>query len=97
MPDRRVEITDMGRRTERISVRLYLVMLRNLPPGFSEFVAHPAYLDADLARWSTYLAPRTLEREVLLDPRFRDGLASSGVRLAGYREIPLDRRQPNAV
>jgi chitin disaccharide deacetylase len=86
MPDRRVAITDM-----RHAMSEYLIMLSHLPPGFSELVAHPAYVDDELARWSTYLAPRTLEREILLSERFRQGLATSGVRLAGYREIPLSR------
>jgi predicted glycoside hydrolase/deacetylase ChbG (UPF0249 family) len=90
MPDRRVEITDMARRADRINVGQFLIMLRNLPSGFNEFVAHPGYVDSDLARWSTYLAPRTLEREVLMSPRFREGLATSGVFLAGYREMPLN-------
>jgi chitin disaccharide deacetylase len=91
MPDRRVAITDMGQRADGISVRQYLLMVSNLPPGFSELVAHPAYVDDDLARWSTYLAPRALEREVLLNPEFRQGLASSGVRLAGYRDMSVER------
>jgi predicted glycoside hydrolase/deacetylase ChbG (UPF0249 family) len=89
MPDRRIAVTDIGRRTDRISVREYLLMLTNLPPGFSEFVVHPAYVDDELTQWSTYVAPRTLEREVLLSPRFRKGLVSSDVRLAGYRDIPI--------
>ena len=50
-------------------------MLTNLPEGFSEFIAHPAYLDDELSRWSTYLEPRERERKILLDPRLKEGLA----------------------
>jgi predicted glycoside hydrolase/deacetylase ChbG (UPF0249 family) len=89
MPDRWVEITRMGRRPGSIGLKPFIRMLRNVPPGFSEFVTHPAYVDDDLRRWSTYLEPREEERRVLLDVRFREALGQSGVRLAGYRDIPL--------
>jgi predicted glycoside hydrolase/deacetylase ChbG (UPF0249 family) len=88
MPDRRVEITDMATRPDRITVRNFLRMLKHLPRGINEFVAHPGYIDDDLRRWSTYLEPRTRELEVLLDPQFRQGLASSDLRHIGYRNIP---------
>jgi len=89
MPDRWVGITHLGQRPGTITVANYLSLLRNLPSGFSEFVAHPGYVDDELRRWSTYLGQRELERQVLLSPEFRGGLADSGVRLAGYRDIPL--------
>ena len=91
MPDRWVEITRMGRRPGSIGLDPFVRMLANVPEGFSEFVTHPAYVDDDLRRWSTYLEPREEERRVLLDPKFRDALRASGVRLAGYRDIPLRR------
>lgn len=89
-PDRRVEITDFGDRPDTITVENYCAMLRHLPAGFNEFVAHPGYVDDELVRWSTYREQRILEREVLLSPRFRAALEASGVTLAGYRDIPLD-------
>jgi len=89
MPDRRVEITYLGYYRDTITLKNYLSMLRNLPHGFNEFVAHPGYIDEDLKRWSTYLEQRPLERQVLLSAEFRDGLDGSGVCLASYREIPL--------
>ena len=87
MPDRRVEITHMTSRPDRISVENYLAMLKHLPRGINEFVAHPGYIDGDLKRWSSYIEPRTRELQVLLDPRFRQGLASGDVKLMGYRDI----------
>ena len=89
MPDYRVTITRMETRPGRISVANYRRMLGNLPSGYSEFVAHPAYVDDELRRWSTYIEPRTKEREVLLSPEFRKALYDSGVILSGYRDIPV--------
>ena len=89
MPDQWVGITHLGQRPNTITVTNYVALLRNLPPGFSEFVSHPGYVDDDLRRWSTYLAQREREREVLLSAEFRSAIEASGVRLAGYRDIPL--------
>lgn len=89
MPARRVEITHMVTRPERIHTANYVSMLRRLPAGVSEFVAHPAYLDDELSRWSTYVEPRVRERQVLLDPEFRRALGESDVRMIGYRDIPV--------
>jgi hypothetical protein len=89
MPDRWVEITDMGSRPDAITLDNYLSVLRNLRPGYSEWVAHPGHVDEELKRWSTYLEPRALEREVLLNPTFRSALFESDVRLLGYRDIPI--------
>jgi predicted glycoside hydrolase/deacetylase ChbG (UPF0249 family) len=92
MPDRWVGITNMADDSGRITVDNYLAMLRNLPQGFSEFVAHPGYIDEELKRWSTYLDQRFNELQVLLSEEFRNALTSSDVRLAGYRDIPLPEK-----
>ena len=89
MPDYWVGITNNASRPEGISVKSYLMMLRNLPQGFCEFVAHPGYVDEELKRWATYVDQRILEREVLLSSEFRDALSATDVHLAGYRDIPL--------
>jgi hypothetical protein len=91
MPDRWVGITNMARGPGRITLENYRSMLRHLPQGFSEFVAHPGYVDEDLKKWSTYHDQRLHELRVLLDKEFRSALYSSDVVLAGYREIPLRR------
>jgi predicted glycoside hydrolase/deacetylase ChbG (UPF0249 family) len=88
MPDSWVEITALGRRKGSVSLKNYTRLLANVPEGFHEFVTHPGYVDDELRRWSTYLTPREDERRALLDPRFRDALATSGVVLSGYRDIP---------
>ena len=89
MPGRRIEITHLGYHPYTITLENYLMMLKSLPHGFNEFVAHPGYIDDDLKRWSTYIEPRTMERQVLLCPEFRDALDASDICLAGYRDIPL--------
>jgi predicted glycoside hydrolase/deacetylase ChbG (UPF0249 family) len=89
MPDYWVGITNNVSRPEGISVKNYLMMLRNLPKGFCEFVAHPGYVDEELKRWATYLDPRVSEREVLLSSEFRDALRATDIHLAGYRDIPV--------
>jgi predicted glycoside hydrolase/deacetylase ChbG (UPF0249 family) len=89
MPDRRVEITYMTTRPDRISVENYFKMLKYLPRGINEFVAHPGYVDDELKRWSTYIEERVCERRVLLSSDFREALAASDVRLVGYRDIQL--------
>jgi len=89
MPDQWVGITHLGTRPDTITVKNYVAMLGNLPLGFSEFVAHPGYVDDELRRWSTYLDQREREREVLLAPEFRSALEAADVRLVGYRQIPL--------
>lgn len=88
MPDFRVEITEMGRRPGTIGLETYGQLLRNIRRGVSEFIAHPAYVDDALRRWSTYLEPREEERRILLDPGFRDAIRASGVVLSGYRDLP---------
>jgi predicted glycoside hydrolase/deacetylase ChbG (UPF0249 family) len=91
MPDYWLSISKMGRREGAISLESYSNLIRNVPKGCSEFVAHPAYVDDELKRWSTYLEPRVQERRVLLDPAFREALHRGPTRLAGYRDIPAGR------
>lgn len=88
MPDRWVSITDINRDPAKINIENYLMMLKNLPPGFSEFVVHPGYVDGELKRWSSYHHGREMELKMLLSERFRDAIGEAGIRLAGYRDIP---------
>ena len=90
MPDYWLSISNMGR-PNTITLPNYLQMLNNLPRGVSEFVAHPAYIDDDLRRVSTYIGQREDERLVLMSPRFREALRDPGIELCGYRDIPIRR------
>jgi predicted glycoside hydrolase/deacetylase ChbG (UPF0249 family) len=91
MPDLWVGISHM--KPENLTIENYLMMLKNMPQGINEFVAHPGYVDDELKRWSSYHESRTLELQVLLNPRFRDALSGPDVRLIGYRDIPLRPRK----
>lgn len=95
MPDWWVCITSMSARLPQQShednLRDYLAMLKNLPQGFSEFVVHPAYVDDELRRYSSYINQREQEMALLLDERFRSALRDSDVHLSGYRDIVLRR------
>jgi predicted glycoside hydrolase/deacetylase ChbG (UPF0249 family) len=91
MPDYWLSITNMGRWKGSISIETYTRLLANVPRGYSEFVVHPAYVDAELQRWSTYLDQRVDERNVLLAREFRNALRHGPARLAGYRDFPPGR------
>jgi len=99
MPDLWVGISHME--PQNLTVENYLMMLKNMPRGINEFVAHPGYVDDELKHWSSYHESRTLELEVLLSPRLRDALYSPDVKLIGYRDIPLlhvkSRKSPLGV
>ena len=88
MPDYWLSITNMGRWKGSISVETYRRLLANVPRGYSEFVVHPAHIDAELRKWSTYLDQRVEERRVLLTREFRDALQNGPAQLAGYRDLP---------
>ena len=91
MPDAWVEITAMNSHPERITLNNFLRLLRNLPHGCFECVVHPAYVDDELRRWSTYLHPRERERDILLSESFRKSLQEYDIRLMGYGDIPVRR------
>ena len=74
-----------------LSTEKYVMMIKNLPSGFNEFVVHPGYVDGDLQRWSTYLGQRELELGLLLNEEFRRELLSSDVHLMGYGDLPVNR------
>lgn len=87
MPDWLLGISNRGGRSETMTVSAWIQLLKNVPPGTSEVIVHPAYIDDELRKWATYVKPRELERKVLLSPDFRDAMIRSGVYLAGYRDI----------
>ena len=97
MPDYWLSISNMGR-PGTITLPNYIRLVRNLPRGVSEFVAHPAYADEELRRWSTYIEPREDERRILTSEAFRRALESSEARLIGYKDLPVQEAEaPSAV
>ena len=65
-------------------------LIERMPEGIYEFVCHPGYNDADLARVDTgLLASRETELKVLTSSATRQILAKRGVELANFTELPL--------
>lgn len=60
--------------------------LRRLPPGTSEFMAHPGWFDDDLA-YSRYGRQRETELAALASPAARAAAAALGVTLTHFRAL----------
>jgi predicted glycoside hydrolase/deacetylase ChbG (UPF0249 family) len=62
-------------------------MLREeVPDGWTEFSCHPGYVTPDYT--AVYLAEREAELRTLTDPRIRDCIVESGIRLDSYADLP---------
>ncbi|HET7509351.1 MAG TPA: ChbG/HpnK family deacetylase [Solirubrobacterales bacterium] len=59
-------------------------LIRTLPPGWTEIGCHPA---AGPVPTSSYDAEREIELATLCDPRVREALAESGVRLRSFAQV----------
>lgn len=65
-------------------------LIERMPDGTYEFVCHPGYNDADLARVDTgLLASREVELNVLTSSATREILATRGIELTNFTELPL--------
>jgi chitin disaccharide deacetylase len=70
--------------------RFFNKLIDRMPEGTFEFVCHPGYNDADLARVDTgLLASRELELKVLTSPETREILAKRGIELINFSELPV--------
>jgi hypothetical protein len=61
-----------------------LAILRELPPGTTELMCHPARVDDELRQGSTYTDDRERELEVLTSAEARAEVVRLGVRLVGF-------------
>jgi predicted glycoside hydrolase/deacetylase ChbG (UPF0249 family) len=59
-------------------------LVRDLPAGTTELMAHPGYADADLAKRDTYTVEREIELRVLCSTEFHDLLRENRVALANF-------------
>lgn len=83
-PDRFTVLTVLGRlKTQRPLINL----IRALPPGATELVCHPGYVDAELRALDPLTAPREREMLILGRPAFRTLLEREGVRLVRRAEV----------
>jgi hopanoid biosynthesis associated protein HpnK len=74
--------------TGALDHRLFRAIIGCMPEGTWEFVCHPGYSDADLARVRTRLrVSRDLEREVLTSPQARAALQHAGIELINYAAL----------
>lgn len=73
---------------DRLSSELFLRLLEQ-GEGYDtvEIMTHPAYLDPELQRRSSYYAARVQELAILTDPWLRTELGQRGIQLISYREI----------
>jgi hopanoid biosynthesis associated protein HpnK len=70
--------------------RFFNTLIDRMPEGTFEFVCHPGYNDADLARVDTgLLASRELELKVLTSPETRAILAKRRIELINFSELPV--------
>ena len=83
-PDFFCGITQTGLLTADGVMRL----LKNLPEGVTELMAHPGYADDELRRSPTRLqASRESELSILTAPEVRNLVANLGLRLVDYRSV----------
>lgn len=72
---------------EQTSVESLIEILRTgLADGVTELVCHPGYVDPSLQ--SGYAREREAELATLCDPRVREAMRATGVRLVGFRDLP---------
>jgi predicted glycoside hydrolase/deacetylase ChbG (UPF0249 family) len=74
---------------EHLSEESFLSLLDHLDESIDtvEMMTHPAYLDAELLKRSSYALPRVTELEILTHPRIKEALHKRGIQLISYREI----------
>jgi predicted glycoside hydrolase/deacetylase ChbG (UPF0249 family) len=63
------------------------IIMNDLPHGVTELGCHPGYFDPDFE--CVYHRDREYEVQTLCDPRGRELLASLGIELIGYRDVPV--------
>jgi predicted glycoside hydrolase/deacetylase ChbG (UPF0249 family) len=68
---------------EAISVEHLLELIESLPPGWTEIGCHPA---AGPVPNSSYSSERQIELETLRDPRVKDLLNVTGIRLCSFAQ-----------
>ncbi|HET8815076.1 MAG TPA: ChbG/HpnK family deacetylase [Solirubrobacterales bacterium] len=70
--------------SEAISVDYLCELIQNLPPGWTEISCHPA---AGPVPTSSYEAERQVELRTLLDPRVKNLLNVTSVRLCSFAQV----------
>lgn len=92
--DHLLVLTAMGPRATIANVRR---LLRYLPPGLTELVVHPGYVDAELCRLDPLRGPRERELRLLRSAEWAALLAESGVRLTTFAHEAEHRRAAEKI
>lgn len=84
--------------TGGLNLAIFRSLIENLPEGTWEFVSHPGYNDAELARIKTRLRDsREKELEILTSPEVKEFLRGEQIELISYREFALSCRSAPQV
>lgn len=68
--------------------RIIPAIIRALPQGgIIEAMCHPAHMDAELGRISSYALPRERELSVLIRPTLRSALVRAGIELGTFKTL----------
>ncbi|MGE5591062.1 MAG: ChbG/HpnK family deacetylase [Bacillota bacterium] len=78
--------TDAFYGSNAISVDHLLDLLARLPDSLFEIMTHPAQVDEDLLRLTSYARERATELATLTDPRVLEYVASHDITLVNYRD-----------
>lgn len=70
-------------------------LLSAIPDGFTEVCCHPAHVDDELRKTSSYNEPRNFEFDVLTDPKLKEWLSKQEISLANFTELPIPARAPD--
>jgi hopanoid biosynthesis associated protein HpnK len=74
--------------TGGLTAKTFRALIEHLPEGTWEFVSHPGYNDADLAKIQTRLrGSREKEMAILTSPEAKEALQKAGVQLISYCDL----------
>jgi predicted glycoside hydrolase/deacetylase ChbG (UPF0249 family) len=71
---------------KRIGIEDLLAILNNLPPGCTEMMCHPGYVDTALET-SSYMQERELELRTLTDPGIREYIEQEDIKIISFQAL----------
>jgi predicted glycoside hydrolase/deacetylase ChbG (UPF0249 family) len=72
---------------EAATLEVLLDRLRSLPDGTTELMCHPAVVDEELRKTSSYATPRDRERQALTSPAAREAVRAQGIELISFADL----------
>jgi len=81
---------------EKMTTLMHLQnLLSVIPDGFTEVCCHPAHVDDELRKASSYNEPRNSEYNVLTDPKLKAWLSEEQIVLGNFKELPARKGVPD--